>query len=103
MSEDNATGVNVLPIEFFAAKDHDDLFMAVPRGCGLREADTLRVNNLSMVAIKNRSILPIDLPLLTESLRTRLMEFAANNQRIPVGEFTARGVVEPYFLNLVIV
>lgn len=101
--EDRVPQNSVLPVEIFAAKDNGELFIAVPCKCGLKQADTLRVKGLVVVALKDRSILPIDLPELTEESRGRLLNFAAKGKQIPVGEFMARGLFDAYFLDLVVV
>lgn len=94
---------DILSVEYFAAKDNLGLIMMVPKKCGLKQADTLRIDGLSMVAIKNRSILPIDLPALTNSVRERLVALSVKGYQLPVGEFMARGLFDAYSLNVVII
>jgi hypothetical protein len=101
--EDNS----VLPVEVFAAKDSSGqdtgVFIAAPCRCGLKQADTLRVDGLALMALRNRSILPIDLPNLSVQSRASLAVAAQSAQRVPVAEFTATGLFDGYFLNLEVV
>lgn len=100
------TGDGVVAVEFFAAKDSlggSGVMMTVPVRCGLKAADTLRVDGLTIVAMKDRSILPVDLPMLSEGSRAALVRVAERGKRLPVGEFMARGLFDSYFLTLVIV
>jgi hypothetical protein len=90
----------IIPIEVFAAKDGAGVFIAAPLRCGLKNADTLRVSGLSMVAIKNESILPIDLPDLEERERRYLLKFADTGRPLSVGEFLASGLADSYLLRL---
>lgn len=102
MAENNG----LLAAEIFAAKDVDgtigEIFMAVPCKCGLWDADTLRIDRQSMVALQRKSIMPIDFPPLTESVRAKLIARAATGQPLPVAEFLARGLYDAYYLNLVV-
>lgn len=97
----------MLPVEFFAAKDNagllSGLIMSVPCKCGLKRADTLRIDGLSMVALQARSILPIDLPELSKDSKERLVALAKTGNQLPVAEFMARGLFDAYFLKLVLV
>lgn len=91
-----------LSVEFFAAKDTPDVIMAVPLKCGLNQADTLRIDGLFVVALQARSILPIDFPALNEASRARLVALSRLGRRLPVGEFMGLGLVDSYFLDVVI-
>lgn len=97
----------LLAVEIFAAKDADvtgaGVFLAVPRKCGLWEADTLRINGLAMVALQRKSIMPIDFPPLTESVREKLVAWAATRKPLPVAEFMAHGLYDAYYLNVLVV
>lgn len=98
----------VLSIEVFAAKGWEDgsdpdMFLAVSRDCGLREAEALRIEGLSMVALQHKSVMPIDFPPLTEAVRNKLVAWACTGKPLPVGEFMARGVLDAYFLDVVVV
>lgn len=96
-------GDGVLSLEFFSAADaagRSIMAMAVPCRCGLKQADTLRISGLVMVAMQARSILPVDFPELTEGVRTKLVALARNGERLAVGEFTALGLLDAYFLNV---
>lgn len=94
-------------MEVFTAKDAtggaSGVMLSVPPRCGLKQADTLQVDKDRMFAIRRRSVLPLDLPRLTEQSRTSLIAHAAQGQRLPVAEFTALGLLDAYFLDLDIV
>lgn len=97
----------LLSIEVFAAKGWEDghtpdMFLAVSRDCGLKQAEALRVDGLTMVALQNRSILPIEFPPLTEAVRQKLIVWARTGKPLAVGEFMARGLVDAYFLSVVV-
>lgn len=92
-----------LAVEYFAAKDSSALVMMVPCECGLKQADTLRISGLSMEALCNRSILPIDLPMLNNEIREKLIALAVAGQPLAVGEFMARGLFDYYSLRVVII
>lgn len=96
----------LLSIEVFAAKDSEgadaDMFMAVSCKCGLREAEALRIDGLSMVAVQHKSIMPIDFPPLDESVRGKLVAWAKTGKPLPVAEFMARGLYDAYFVNVVV-
>lgn len=97
----------VIPIEVFAAKDSAGEFtgvmMAVPKRCGLKQADTLRIDGTLLMAIRERSILPVDLPEMSEQSRANLIAMAHSGQRLAVAEFTALGLFDAYFLKLEVV
>jgi hypothetical protein len=97
----------VLPVEVFAAKDIvgnvTGVMLSAPCRSGLKQADTLRVDGSLMLAIRQRSILPIDLPSLSADNQTLLRELAAAGQRLAVAEFTPLGLLDAYFLTLDIV
>lgn len=96
----------VLSVEVFAAKDSagflTGLMMAVPCRCGLKQADSLRIHGTTMIAMREQTILPIDFSTLTTEVRTNLTSLAQSNQRLTVAEFTAIGVFDAYFLNLIV-
>lgn len=103
VSELRETESGVLSVEYFAAKDGAVLVMMVPCKCGLNQADTLRIDGISLSALRNQSILPIDLPSLTESVRAKLVALSRRGEQLSVGEFMARGLFDSYSLNVVIV
>lgn len=96
----------LVAVEIFAAKDAQgadgDLFLAVSRECGLRNADSLLLDGDRMVAMRAQSVLPIDFPPLSDSGRSRLLAWSEKGKPLPVAEFAARGVFDAYFLNLVV-
>ena len=92
----------ILAFEIFAAKDSDALMMSVPCKCGLKDADTLRIEGLTMFALRERSILAIDFAALTEAGKNKLARLANSGKTLPVGEFTARGLFDAYFLKVII-
>ncbi|HJV75095.1 MAG TPA: hypothetical protein VJ654_12795 [Noviherbaspirillum sp.] len=94
--------LQVLSVEFFAAKDSGEMMMTVPWNCGLKEATTLRVADLFIVAMRGQSVLPIDLPSLDEECKARLIGYAERGKALPVAEFSALGLRDAYFLNVVI-
>jgi hypothetical protein len=93
----------MLSVEYFAAKDNEGLIMTVPPRCGLNQADTLRVSGLSVHALKDGSVLPVDLPDINESVRAKLLALFSGGYRLPVAEFFARGLVDAYPLNIIII
>lgn len=101
------TDGGALSVEIFAAKDSAGpsaglLIMAVPAKSGLQHGDTLRIDGLTMVAMRDRSILPVDFAELTPQVRDRLAALAAARQQLAVGEFRALGLLAAYFLNVVL-
>jgi len=94
----------MIPIEVFAAKDPSGalqgIMMTVPVGCGLKQADTLRIHGTQLLAMERRSILPIDLPKLDEESLKDLLETAKLGQPLAVGEFTPLGLTDSYLLTL---
>lgn len=97
---------HVVAVEIFAANNvqggDSDLFMAVSRQCGLNNADALMLDGLQMLAMRDRSVLPIDFPPLDEKGRERLVAWSAAGKQLPVAEFAARGLYNAYFLDLVV-
>jgi len=96
-------GEEVLSVEIFSSADvagRPILMMAVPCRCGLRQADTLRISGLVMVAMSARSVLPVDFPTLTDGVRAKLVALARSGERLAVGEFTALGLFDSYFLDV---
>lgn len=100
-------GDGVLSIEVFAAKDSAGTFtglmVSVPPRCGLKEADTLRLTGLRVVAMRGRSALPISIPDLSEDSRAKFVSLAASGQRLAVAEFMVLGLFDAYFLNVDVV
>lgn len=97
------TIIEMLAVEFFTSKDSRGIVMSVPVRCGLRQADTLRVSGETMVAMNGRVVLSLDLPKLNLASRDLLIGLAAKGKVLPVGEFMGRGLVDSYFLNVVVV
>lgn len=96
-------GDEVLSFEVFSSADdagRSVLMMAVPCRCGLRQADVLRISGLVMVAMRARSILPVDFPLLSDGVRAKLVALAERGEKLAVGEFTALGLFDSYFLDV---
>lgn len=95
-----------LPVEVFAAKDSagslTGLMMTVPCRCGLNRADTLRIDGHTVMAMRDQTVLPIDFSALTAEVRSNLMALAQSGQRLAVAEFTALGMLDAYFLTLVV-
>lgn len=96
----------VLSVEVFAAKDSTGaltgLILAVPRFCGLKRADTLLVDGLSVIAMASRSVLPVDLPRLTPKSREFMEALARGGKRLVAAEFSALGLIDAYYLDVVI-
>lgn len=100
-------GPSGLPVEVFAAKNSSgvvvDVMLAVPRRCGLRQADTLRVDGLRMQAIGRHSILPIELPNLKAKTRDDLLALVGSGRPLTVAEFSPLGLFDAYILKLEVV
>lgn len=94
---------NTVSLEIFAAKDSDQIMLSVPLKCGLKNADTIYIKDKHMVAMRNNSILPIDFPELSETIKNTLVGFSRSDRELPVGEFLSVGLVDAYFLKVVIV
>lgn len=94
----------MISIEVFAAKDPSGalqgIMMTVPVGCGLKQADTLRIHGSRLLAMERRSILPIDFPEIDEASLRDLVETAKRRGQLAVGEFTALGLADSYLLSL---
>ena len=96
---------HVVAVEIFASNaqgEGGDLFMAVSRQSGLNNAASLMLDGFQMLAMRDRSVLPIDFPPLDETGRERLLAWSAAGRQLPVAEFAARGLYDAYFLDLVI-
>lgn len=97
---------HVLSVEVFAAKDASGaltgIILAVPRMCGLKRADTLRIDGLSVIAMESRSVLPVDLPDLSPQSREDMLILTRAGKRLVVAEFSALGLLDAYYLDLVI-
>lgn len=102
MSDLVDSGRDVVSVEYFAAKDNAGLIMMVPQRCGLSNASSLKIDGLSMVAMKGGDVLPIGMPNITSELRDKLVYIASQGSKLHVGEFTARGLVDAYSLDVVI-
>lgn len=96
----------LVPFESFAAKDSDGelagLMLSVPHNCGLAQADSLRISGQTLLAVRNHSVLPLDFAKLTHEARADLFSLAVTGQRVAVAEFTAIGLVNAYFLKLIV-
>lgn len=96
-----------LSVEFFVSEASDGsvagVMMSVPSQCGLHTADSLRIDGTVMLAMQGGTVLPIDLPELSSANCLRLGELAASGQDLVVGEFTACGLANSYFLQLSVV
>lgn len=92
----------MLSIEFFLCDKPSgpSIMLSAPVRSGLKQADTLRVSGLSILVLGQRTILPIDLPDITDEIRQRLEAHARSGQRLAVAEFNVRGLVDSYFLSL---
>lgn len=94
----------MIPVEIFAAKDAggtvQGVMLAVPLGCGLQRADTLRIHGAKLIALEKRSMLPIDLPELDVTAHKDLLAAASSGEGLVVGEFTALGLAKSYVLAL---
>ena len=64
--------------------------------------EKLMLDGFQMLAMRDRSVLPIDFPPLDETGRERLLAWSAAGRQLPVAEFAARGLYDAYFLDLVI-
>ena len=97
----------VLSVEVFAAKDSQgmltDVFMSVPCHSGLKQANVLRLDKLSMIAMRDLAVLPVDLPDMTQEWQAVLLEMARSGRQLAVGEFTSLGLFDAYYLKLSVV
>jgi hypothetical protein len=96
-----------IPLECFAAKDSQgllsNLMLSVKCRCGLKFADSLRVDAFKLSAVRRGAVLPIVLPDLPMKTREYLVAWASTGRKVPVAEFMATGLLDAYFLDLVIV
>jgi hypothetical protein len=94
----------MIAIEVFAAKDIGGrlkgIMLTVPVDCGLQHADALRLIGRRVVALRQRSILPIDLPEFDDEAIGYLREAVQAGGKIAVAEFTALGLANSYVLSL---
>ncbi len=94
----------MIAIEIFAAKDNGGrlkgIMLTVPVECGLQHADALRLIGRRVVALYQRSILPIDLPEFDDEAIGYLREAVQAGGRIAVAEFTPLGLATSYVLSL---
>ncbi len=95
-------GRDVVPVEYFAAKDNAGLIMVVPKRCGLSKANSIKIDGLAMIAMNGGDILAITMPPLTSELRDQLVHLASQGSKLHVGEFMARGLVDAYSLDIII-
>jgi hypothetical protein len=79
------------------------IMMSVPCGCGLMQGDLLRVDGLTVIVMRLKKVLAIDFPVLSPAVRESLLSVAGSGQQLVVGEFTALGVSNCYWLNVLIV
>lgn len=88
-----------LPLEIFLSSQ--GICMAAPRGCGLDQAQRLEVdvNKRTVIAVKDGSVLPLDLPFLS-SAHCQALAAAGN---VAIGEFNVRGVSAAYHLPVVVI
>jgi hypothetical protein len=96
--------MSALSFEFFMPKDGNDIVLMAPCDCGLVQADTLRVDEQAIFAVRDRSILPIDLADIDDLVRMRLI--AKSRSAIPtltVAEFFAHGIARSYSLAIEVV
>lgn len=95
---------STLSLEVFAAKDTSGAILAVmisaPRRCGLKQADTLRVDGMKLLALGKKTILPFILPPLDNASREALLYSARNKRPVPVGEFSPVGLFDAYSLTI---
>lgn len=107
MNESPANNGQELSFEVFAAKDSDGdftgLMMSVPVRCGLKQADTLRINGEVAVAMRKGTVLAVNLPIFSKTICTQFAVLAQSGQRLAVAEFLALGLFDSYFLNVEIV
>lgn len=89
--------LSVLSVEVFLSPE--GVCLAVPPGCGLDQADSLRVDVASrrVAAMRRGSELPIDLPKLSAAH----CEAIAQTEEVAVGEFVVQGVKAAYMLRVV--
>ncbi len=96
----------VLSFETFAAKDiHGRLegfMLVVPPRCGLKQADSLRLSGSTFLALHDRSVLPLTFAELTPAALMAVLDFSRQGKRLPVAEFTASGLLDSYFLTVVV-
>lgn len=73
--------------------------LSVSQGCGLEQADALRVESETgrIVALQGTSELPIDLPLLSQAHCQALLDAG----RVPVAEFVADGMASGYMVGVI--
>jgi hypothetical protein len=94
----------MLPIEVFAAKGPDGqtatIVLAAALDCGLRGADTLRVDGNRLVPLRGGVVLPLTLPALDATSLEWVRSAARSAGRLSVGEFTALGLAHSYELAL---
>lgn len=88
---------NGLAVEVFMSAN--GVCLAVPRGCGLDQAESLRVDveRRTVTALRGGSELPVDLPSLSEAHCKALV----NAGEVAIGEFVSQGVVAAYCLPVV--
>jgi hypothetical protein len=97
----------LLFVEVFAAKDLEGgltgLAMTVPCHCGLNQANSLRIDGFSVLAVRSSSILPLNLPALSTQSRSDFLAWSKTGEKLAVAEFMATGMLDAYFLDLVFV
>lgn len=85
---------DILSIEVFLSAA--GVCLSVPPGCGLDQADSLRVDRRTrrITALRAGSELPVDLPVLSLAHCQALIDA----KRVPVGEFLTQGAKGAYWL-----
>ena len=91
--------LDIMSVELFLSPA--GVCLAVPRGCGLEQADTLQVNvaTRKVRVLRRESELPIDFPPFSEAHCKAL----AGAGEVAVGEFAVQGVVAAYMVKVVAV
>lgn len=92
-----------LAAELFSVKGQGNIFMAVPCECGLRAADTLVIDGLTVKALREQQALALDLPDLSDNVREKLIALSQSEKKLAVGEFAVTGVSEAYYLRVEVV
>lgn len=99
----NPVGNGVFAAEFFAAKGSPTgVFLAVPRDCGLKWAKVLRVDGLEVSAISDVGD-SLVFPEINQFVRERLLALSSMKKPLAVGEFSALGAYDSYFLEILVI
>lgn len=93
-----------LSIELFVATScgnaKPQLFVSVPHKCGLSGANAIKLVDKNMLAMKDQSILPIVFTELSPGVASRLHKLGVEGHKLVVGEFSAVGLLDAYFLDI---